>query len=88
MAGKWIFWQWNNKSINTLSKLPKPSFSKFSSYCTYQSIFPLYLHTDEELVIASSKFHDALAAGDYKSFCEMKANSSVTETDRQVTSIF
>ena len=39
---------------------------------------------DEALVTASNHFHETLAAGDYKSFCEMKSNTAVSEADKQV----
>ena len=47
-------------------------------------LFLLLLFTDEALVTASNHFHETLAAGDYKSFCEMKSNTAVSEADKHV----
>lgn len=44
----------------------------------------LHLNTDKELVTASNRFHEALATGDYKGFCAMKAATAETVSDQQV----
>lgn len=45
---------------------------------------PYMKPSDEELVNASNRFHEALATGDYKGFCATKSASAETESDKQV----
>ena len=44
-------------------------------------------HLDKELVTASNRFHEALATGDYKGFCAMKAATAETVSDQQVRTV-